>query len=1087
MIKRNLKRLTSIFVAGIVAGTLITPSYAVLAAEEAGKTSQATTASDENATRNSIQRVSVHDPSIVKDKDTYYVFGSHIEAAKSKDLKNWTRFTNGYTTPDNALFGDLSKNLAGSFAWAGENDSDCKGGYSVWAPNVIWNSDYVNSDGTKGAYTMYYCTSSTYKRSAIGFAVSQNIEGPYTYADTIVYSGFTKGDATDANSTKNTNYVNTNIKKLLENGTLSAVNSKWFSNDGNYNTSYAPNAIDPELFYDKNGTLWMSYGSWSGGIYMLKIDKATGKAIYPGKDENTNDLNPTDRYFGTRIAGGYTKSGEGGEIVYDKDTGYYYLYMSYAGLAANGGYNIRLFRATNPTGPYTDASGKNAALPGNVDNNPYGIKLIGNYKFDCLDVGYKAAGHNSSFIDSDGQMYLVYHTRFNGGTEEHQVRVHQMFLNEEGWPVVAPYEDSGDKISNNGYSKNEIVGDYEFINHGSNSSSAMINTLNIKLNADNTITGDITGTWTMKNGSYYMNATIDGVTYKGVFFKQQDESKKTSKVMTFTAVGNNNECIWGSKLELKDSEAVNYAAEVLESKIPASTTTNITLPTKGAYNTTITWSSSNPSVLSSQGVVNRTQDDVNVKLTAQVMKGKEIITKTFNILVKGKLENVGATPIYKYDFNTSSDIVNSGSKGGKATLVGTASVSEDQTRGKVLNIKNDKGAQKVNYLALPSDTFNGITDKGYTVSMWVNVDSTDPNYFEHSALFEANGGVKYPVTRISANLFSRINANGAWADATEISNPLSANTWQYVTYTVEAKGIHVYVNGAEVGRAEKDIAACFENNFLANMTDVRVGSGNIWGDADIASAKFDNVAIYDTALTDQQVEALYNEENSAKTDEPTNPTENEDVSVDYKVNEKWGNKVKSTVELTNISGKLINNWALKFNFNGEINQIWNASIESHEGNTYIVKNSGWPQDITTGASVKFGFIASYKDENPPTITDYSIASALKEVKEDEYKVDFSKASDWGSGFNGTFVINNTGSKSIEDWTLEFDYKDTIKSIWNAEIVSHEGNHYVIKCKDYTSIIKAGNKVSFGFEGTTTDGAKSQEVPENYKLTKVVNN
>jgi arabinan endo-1,5-alpha-L-arabinosidase len=71
--------------------------------------------------------------------------------------------------------------------------------------------------------------------------------------------------------------------------------------------------------------------------------------------------------------------------------------MSYAGLAANGGYNIRLFRATNPTGPYLDASGKNAALPGNVDNNGYGIKLIGNYKFDCLDVGYKAAGHNSSY------------------------------------------------------------------------------------------------------------------------------------------------------------------------------------------------------------------------------------------------------------------------------------------------------------------------------------------------------------------------------------------------------------------------------------------------------------------------------------------------------------------------------------------------------------------------------------------------------------------------------------------------------------------------------------------------------------------
>lgn len=82
-------------------------------------------------------RVSVHDPSIIKNGNNYYVFGSHIDAAKSTDLQNWTKFTNGYTTPDNVIFDDLSENLAGSFAWAGEDDSDSKGGFAVWAPTVI--------------------------------------------------------------------------------------------------------------------------------------------------------------------------------------------------------------------------------------------------------------------------------------------------------------------------------------------------------------------------------------------------------------------------------------------------------------------------------------------------------------------------------------------------------------------------------------------------------------------------------------------------------------------------------------------------------------------------------------------------------------------------------------------------------------------------------------------------------------------------------------------------------------------------------------------------------------------------------------
>ncbi len=43
-------------------------------------------------------RVSVHDPSVIKDGNTYYIFGSHIEAAKTNDLQNWKRFSNGYAT-----------------------------------------------------------------------------------------------------------------------------------------------------------------------------------------------------------------------------------------------------------------------------------------------------------------------------------------------------------------------------------------------------------------------------------------------------------------------------------------------------------------------------------------------------------------------------------------------------------------------------------------------------------------------------------------------------------------------------------------------------------------------------------------------------------------------------------------------------------------------------------------------------------------------------------------------------------------------------------------------------------------------------
>ena len=138
----------------------------------------------------------------------------------------------------------------------------------------------------------------------------------------------------------------------------------------------------------------MTYGSWSGGIFILQIDPATGKAIYPGKNSVTADGLVVDEYFGTRISGGYTKSGEAPYILYDSESDYYYLYVTYESLNADGGYNMRLFRSKSPDGPYLDAAGNNAALTERVDNTGIGIKVMGNHKFSCYEKAYKAPGHN---------------------------------------------------------------------------------------------------------------------------------------------------------------------------------------------------------------------------------------------------------------------------------------------------------------------------------------------------------------------------------------------------------------------------------------------------------------------------------------------------------------------------------------------------------------------------------------------------------------------------------------------------------------------------------------------------------------------
>ncbi len=497
--------------------------------------------------------VSVHDPSIFKDKDgTYYVFGSHLAQASSQDLINWSYLgTQGYT--NTSLYGPLATGLAESFQWAGMNDEDCKGGYAVWAPDITYNESYVWEDGSKGAYMLYYCTSSTAVRSCIGYAVSKDVDGPYTYVDTLIYSGFTKNSnpvtTTSSLGTKTVDiqYTNTNLVDVYKEATGKAditvndINERYF-NGNNYNNSLFPNAIDPAILYDTEGRMWMSYGSWSGGIYMLELDPATGQAIHP--TENTTSGNEiTDIYFGKKIAGGYAQSGEGPYIIYDPETEYYYLYMSYGYLTANSGYNIRMFRSENPDGPYVDAAGKNAVW-GNSGHNGIGVKVMGSYSLPCLAYDYMAPGHNSALIDDD-KMYLVYHQRFSTGNEAHELRVHQMLMNEEGWPCVLPFAYTGETVAEDGYKSSDVTGTYYVVKQDPTDNTSATKYNAISLNKDGSISGYLKGTWEMEDGTHFIHIKIGAAEYDGVLCEMKDEAG--TDCLTFSLIGTNNSSLWGVK------------------------------------------------------------------------------------------------------------------------------------------------------------------------------------------------------------------------------------------------------------------------------------------------------------------------------------------------------------------------------------------------------------------------------------------------------------------------------------------------------------------------------------------------------------
>ena len=319
--------------------------------------------------------VSVHDPSVIKHDGMYYIFGSHLSGAKSADLMNWEKIGNGVNKSNPIIVNPLEE-MKEAFTWAKTD--------TFWAPDVIQLED--------GKFYMYDCNcEGSSPLACLGIAVSDTIEGPYKDLGIILKSGMTDTPS--------------------ENGDF-------------YDATVYPNVVDPCVYYDASGRLWMMYGSYSGGIYVLELNTKTGF--------------PLDKGYGKKILGGNHLRIEGSYVIYNTDTSYYYMFLSFGGLDADGGYNIRVCRSKTPDGPYYDFDGRDmiectGAVGTFFDDEAaekFGMKLMGGYRWSIREgeegidrKGLVSPGHNSAIYDEESDKYfLLFHTRFEKKGEMHQVQ-----------------------------------------------------------------------------------------------------------------------------------------------------------------------------------------------------------------------------------------------------------------------------------------------------------------------------------------------------------------------------------------------------------------------------------------------------------------------------------------------------------------------------------------------------------------------------------------------------------------------------------------------------------------------------------------
>jgi arabinan endo-1,5-alpha-L-arabinosidase len=242
-----------------------------------------------------------HDPSIIKNGNSWYLFGTATEPKRdgelpvrcSQDLHRWSRC--GYVLP-------------GVPQWIQKESPETK---ELWAPDISYFD---------GQYHLYYA-----------------------------FSAFGK---------------NTSGIALLTNETLDPKDPQFhWVDQGLVLQSKADddfNAIDPNLVLDENGEAWLAFGSFWGGIKMRKLDRRTGKLS--AEDTRLYSLasrkRPEDPPPARPGLPPNWQAIEAPFIVHHGD--YYYLFVSFD-LCCRGTkstYKTMMGRSPTVTGPYLDKSGK---------------------------------------------------------------------------------------------------------------------------------------------------------------------------------------------------------------------------------------------------------------------------------------------------------------------------------------------------------------------------------------------------------------------------------------------------------------------------------------------------------------------------------------------------------------------------------------------------------------------------------------------------------------------------------------------------------------------------------------------------------
>lgn len=289
----------------------------------------------------------IHDPStIVNDHGTYHVFGTGPRIV-SKCSTDLKHWTNGPS-----VFERMP-------AWTFKAVPGFRG--------VAWAPDIVKVDGH---FFLYYAVSTFGKPvSAIGLATSPTLNPAAT------------------------NYFWTDCGPVIQS-----------TNGSPFNT------IDPSVMLDADGKLWMTFGSYWSGIYLVQLDAKTGLLADTNAPPRRLAWNRSDNSI---EASCLTRHGN-----------FYHLFVNWGQCCrgTNSTYEIRAGRSEKITGPYLDREGRELADGGGSMFLESAGRFIG-------------PGH-AGILNEGGTTWFSYHYYDAEANGRSRLGLNQIQWSDDGWPAV---------------------------------------------------------------------------------------------------------------------------------------------------------------------------------------------------------------------------------------------------------------------------------------------------------------------------------------------------------------------------------------------------------------------------------------------------------------------------------------------------------------------------------------------------------------------------------------------------------------------------------------------------------------------------